>query len=1618
MRTTTYANTRLYPFEYQKRLFKLTREQIMASVPHYFELSDLDKQHLVRVPESEYPKLSQSQLRDANYTVLVLPTDSEWVRDLTTQGIEPNPGPTYEISCLDLGEYDAVFKYEVNDGFINLNSIISHLEKFALLPTINEDLTLQSALRDIHVDTSTKMSADTEYIIKLVEDVLLLIRNLCRSKTKEDTLVAIITFTKLRSPKPLVRVILDQWERLMSTSLQSFDSENTFASLRGLLDNYEMVKNTPLFKKLYKFLLYCLGTSLFEKLEVKFDIMRFMKVEKATLKKEYHMGPDFIHCMFDTLLFLCETGAQCMSTGNLDPIFHHESSYEKWVKDAELLKVQIKYISNPEPHGFTVFDFLSRIDAAIEKGTAITRFHNKDKYSSNICRYLLNDLKMIRADALTKRLAQQDRKAPFAVLVAGGSSVGKSSFTKMLYYQYGKLFNLPIDPEYRYVRNPFDQYWTNFNSSQWCVQLDDIAYLHPNSSQGCDPSLMEMLQVVNNVPYVPTQAALENKGTTPLRARFVVATTNTEKLNATEYFACPLAVQRRLPYVINIKPKPEFTKDKFMLDASKLPPVKDGEYPNFWHIEIKRVKPVLAATTHMGQTGELEIIHVFEEIIPFIKWFNSVSKEAESTQDKAMSCDDTMSTITLCQCGVPASMCEDCMNLQSLDVVTYTTPWVEEATRRHRESEESETDCAYKYTLEHIMQEISCMSILTKLMVLWYYCILWLIQRSAICRLFLLWFYGQWYWFFILCRFMHVPELRHIAFYLMGYKAYTKACRNKNVILFCAAITSALTVYKTYSFIASFRKKEDGEETPVLQGISADRGSDPKPQGDSHENVWYKDTYMCTQFDFNNDTLSKGKWNLDDLTKFIAPNLVSFKIKYQLNETTMRERETKGLCMGGHVYMANNHAFPDCDFQLTIVMQPHCSGVNTNITILVSQFQIKRYIGRDIALIKLPSIPPKKNIVGLFAKDSFRGSFDGRYISRHSNGSVTSNNVRNIQFTPDFIFEDDSLSEPLKSNMWVGFPNTITEQGDCGSLLVVQTPMGPAIIGMHVLGSSKGKAYSLQLSSDEIKTRFFPGMSGNTPTLQVGEYGKTLIDLDKKSTVRYIDGGTAEVYGSLAGFRSRKSSSVQKTLISDLAVKHGFERKTGAPVMNSWIPWRKALLDMTRPVTQINLDTLERVKWDFINDILSGLNDGDLGELIVYDNNVAINGKPGLAYVDKLNRSTSAGFPFNKSKQYFMHAIPEFGDWQHPVAVSPLIEEEMDKIIATYESGQIYCPVFTASLKDEPVSFAKIKEGKTRVFCGAPMPWSIVVRKYLLSTIRLIQRKRFLFESGPGTIAQSKEWDDIYQYLTAHGSDRIVAGDYGKFDKRMPASVILAAYDIIINMLVKAGWNDNDLRVVQGIAEDTAFPTIDFNGDLIRCYGTNPSGHPLTVIINGLANSLYVRYCYAETHPQKTASDFKQNINLMTYGDDMIMGVNRECSWLDHTKMVDILASIDIQFTMADKNAPSIPFINIEDATFLRRSWRYEPELDKFVCPIERDSINKMLTMCVPSKTISPELQCIEVMHTAVREFFWYGRESFEENRKLFLTFIDQLDLHIYVDRPFPTWEQLINEYKYNSTIR
>lgn len=1462
-------------------------------------------------------------------------------------------------------------------------------------------------------------SEHSEFLMKLFEDLAILMYQLTNAENKTSMLVAAVAFLKLRTGKSVYgsinfSLLTDYLDTLLDGyEVQSFD-EN-FIAAREFLDKYEALRNAPVFKKLYRFCQYALSMSMFEWAGVTFDKMNYTKIEAEALKKEFHMGPDFFHCMLDTLLFVCERGFQCMKSGNLDPIYHSGSSYEKWYDRAMALKVQSRLMSDPEAHGLNKFSYLKDLTEIIEQGRTITKYAAKlSSYERSVTRVILGEMETLRCTELSKRAAQKSRRAPFPLLLSGGSSVGKSTLLDLVFYQFAKTFNLPSDSEFKYTRICSDPFWSGFDSSMWFVTLDDIASLNPNvASAGGDPSLTEMLNIFNRVPLVTNQAEVTDKGRIPFRAKCVVATTNTPNLNAHAYFSCPLAIQRRMPWVVDCRPKPGFTKLGQMLDSEKVPHVPEGRLPDFWDFTIFQIVPVIEEQSSVSKRAQLLSRFEFDNIHDFLAWVSQTAIEFENNEKKMESTDAQVKNIEICntcyratyvcQCSIPVVQAGDDVidgHIVRYDVVDVPIDADEDV---------------------HVNELISVDfldGMLDRLVYVTWLCMNTFYFDRLLFHVFMNFSLTRNFTIIFFRNMIKNTRIARRIYGMAGTRVRNRWFLSIRMNNLADALLFGISFVSSFILISKMVKYMTKKE-PIVQGVqnSRETGTVPKPRVDERVNAWYKDDYEVTTFDVSPMTTSYKAFNFDQTLNVLSRNCVSFVSEFTNDKGETVKRTNKAFCLAGHTYVVNNHGIPATgSFQLTITQGLNDHGVNSNITIMVTQREVRRYPELDVATIYVRAIPPMKDITGLFMKPSFRGRFNGSYITRMVNGEIRKTTIRGANF--------QNIRVPSLMNtefpMWV---STVkdgegTTAGDCGSLLVADAQVGPIIVGMHLLGhTTENTVCSIVIDSDFVQklleVQGEPIVQSGVPALSSETAKRAVGALHHKSTVRFLEEGTANVYGSFVGFRQAPKSNVEPTLLAPILEKEGYTTKYGAPVMAGWEPWHIAVKEMAKPVTQMDTSLLEDCADDFYNDIIENLPENWEDEIHVYDDFTAINGAAGVAYIDKINRNTSAGNPWKRSKKFYLRAIEARGDNLDPVEVDEEIMNRVYDCIDKYHAGERYMPNFCGHLKDEATKFSKILAKKTRVFTGAPFCWSIVVRKYLLSSIRLIQNNRYVFEAAVGTNAHSLEWQNMREYLTSFGENRMVAGDYAAFDKSMSSTMILLSYKILYRICkVSGNYSEQDLKVIAGISEDTAFPLIDFNGDLIEFYGSNPSGHPLTVIINGLANSLYMRYCYAKLSPKQSAKEFKKHVALITYGDDNAMGVSEQAPWFNHTAIQAVLAKDGVKYTMADKEAVSVPYITIDEVSFLKRTWRFDSDIGAYVCPLEHDSIEKSLMIGVVSKTITKDEQAVAVMSSAAREYFWYGKDIFIQKRALFMRLIVELDLQMYVNSShFPTWDNLYDQF-------
>lgn len=1380
--------------------------------------------------------------------------------------------------------------------------------------------------------------------------------------------------------------------RLFQTEVQSLDVGDTLKFFRQAFDGITNVTESELSKKLVSLYSYLLTQGYLKYFGIELNDEDYSKMEQRALLSAFSSKKNFYVCVIDTVLFVAERIHEYSITGDITSFVHSSGRYTKWLKEADRIINLAPFTGNLQAHDTSYFSYIADLRDLCEQGQAYCKYL---KMSSGIEATLiarkLNTLQMLSNTEITRRAAMKERAQPMGVLVSGHSSIAKSAFTKMLFNYYGSLFDLERGDDFRYVRNPMDEYWSNFDTSKWCIQLDDIAFKHPSKSADIDSTLQDLLNVVNNVPYVPPQAALEDKGKTPVLAELVIATTNCETLNAQEYFWCPLAVRRRLPYVISLRPKDEFLHaNQSFIDPQKIK-IEDGSFPDLWEITVKTIVPRLQYDREMA---DLEVVKIFNNVKEFLQHFGLACKQHKKNQARAMSSDIDMQKIEVCRnCLMPLPH-DECVSIQSFDAAWYT----------------------------------SFLMFNNILNWLFGYMIFWKMLDYMVTTRFLR-----------SCAFRIVNRLGHESKVIAFYGRFIEFKRSQHTGKLCAALSVLSLLFGAYYIFGvnsknGVVKEKEGktakynssqhassvdeslDENLIVQG-NLHGTTEEQLEKETSSNVWYNPTIELTTFDVPKASTSLVGASVDQIRDLFSKNCVLLRIKVDGELTT---RIMRGVFIKGHRCVTNGHAFKETgdNYTVEIIRSGSLNGVNSNIKIQIKRRDIAFSSTSDVCIFDVDSIPPFKDITTFWVNQSIDPTSCVAFM-REVDGSVSKRNVFGLTRMNQIPVETMSG----KYDIHYGKSDVETAVGMCGSLCVSITPRGPIIVGLHFLGKGHFTGI-LSVQLDELKKLEQQTHISTRPIVQAGEAPSfacedrevTLGPIHHKSLFRYIEQGTVNVYGSILGFRPRPKSSVTATPLQREMLDHyKTEVKYDKPVMNGWVPWRNNVVEMVKPNVTYDRLTLRKAKEGFLKDILEGLPKDWEKELVILSDTATVNGLPGVKFIDRIATNTSMGFPWCTTKKKYLKPEPS-EKYPEGVNFGEEIWERVRNIESKYSQGKRVYPVFTGHLKDEATLLKKCKIGKTRLFTGAPIDWSLVVRKNLLSFVRLLQKNKFVFEAGPGTVCQSMEWGIIYEYLTSFGADRMVAGDYGKYDKRMLADFILAAFEIIVEIYRTAGFDDETLLRIMCIGEDTAFSVCNISGDLVEFFGTNPSGHPLTVIINSLVNSLYMRYCYCKLNPQNEVHSFKKNVHLFTYGDDNTCGVSRRAEFFNHTAIQAEMAKIGVEYTMADKESESVPFIHIDDVSFLKRKWVWSEDVDSWICPLEEESIIKSLTVWVPSKSIDKYAQMVAVISSANNEYFFHGREKFGEKRKFFQQMLSQEPFCFYVsETTLPTFDELVERFKRSS---
>lgn len=1254
----------------------------------------------------------------------------------------------------------------------------------------------------------------------------------------------------------------------------------------------------------------------------------------------------------------------------------------------------------------------------------------------------LNKLKSIQ---VSRTLAKKEniRIKPYGILLYGESGVGKSAIVNALLRYVLQVNGKDYSPGAIITLNQEDKFQSEFMTHHKGVILDDICNCALDKTDGSPTT--PIIMFLNQVPMAALNPNAEMKGKIMIEPDVVCGTTNVKDLLSNELSNEPLSINRRFEVTITQTVKPMYRKEgTTMLDNNKIRHMASMRFPTYATFTVEepyypedttgnlrggssrsRAAQTRAVAFRPLRHQGIELVDI--EIGQLLLFLRDDSMLHFAKQNDFVNAQKNMKEAILCSHYLPAEICEQC---------SYDPDNKENRICVHRrlmcacadcdygvnyESENSDEDSDWEIYenqsgLPGLGADLLFREFLHKLvdalewgLVKFYSSsfgsnlLLWRL-RYEFCLLFrdfctylfvaslALYAAGellscpQWEVMLIVIIWRS-NELRKacVAAHKREYQASTSLqTLHHRINTSCVSITQLLKVVGSLGAFLLFVRKLYSVLThiPVKQAAPyADLQPDAKPY---HGQTEFWDTHAIERRYLFGDAGASHKSETishANLTKMLSTKLL------QLVKRNNREF-CNAVPLRSNVLLIPNHIIENRTVYVDITTA-HGHKIRGNP---LSREVTQRIPNTDFAVWYAPSAGAWRDLIEYYPLEideekriAVTTVFNNRGTSVEYPEMLA---TRGRVFTTSGTFTGLNYTFPVE-----------TFGGLCMATLVgktrgIGTKRIPFIAGHHLAGKGmKGAAGFLTRTQiykalEQLESKGLVVQSHSSAPLRTRAMGKEFGPLhapNGKCPTHNLDADAKiEIHGGHDLPIGSPTSTVITSVISPAVERvMGIPKQHGPPPEIGNIRHKvNDLLEKVDTASEFDMQLLQKAYVDY-GIALARLPADELAKLGKIDLDTNLAGKDGVIGLNPMNFATSVGFPLSGPKTQFAAKSGRFVPGiSCPRDLDPMIIEEMEAMEATLARGERINTVFKGSLKDEPV---KIGKDKVRVFAAANMAFTMLVRKYYLTLSALVQRNRDTFECAVGVVVQSPEWGQLFKHIGKNGWDRCVAGDYKKFDGRMSPHCMFLAFKLLLEVAKKSGKYDaSDLRIMTGIATEITYPTYDYFGTLLTFTGSNPSGHPLTVVINSLVNSLYIRYAYyVVAHDQGwwRTPLFSDVVALMTYGDDNIMTVKKGYDAFNHTAIVNALGKVGITYTMADKDQESTPFIHLSEASFLKHFAVVDEELGVYRSPVEGASIAKMLHTHKRSCILTAEESAVEAIHNVALKYFEFGREEYERRR-------------------------------------
>lgn len=183
------------------------------------------------------------------------------------------------------------------------------------------------------------------------------------------------------------------------------------------------------------------------------------------------------------------------------------------------------------------------------------------------------------------------REQPFCLAFIGPSSLGKTTLMDMVNQLVLRHLGVKDVTASTFHVCAEGDHMDGATNGKMSFIMDDLATKHPNLTQtsGGDQQLAILVRLLNNIPYFPVMAALEDKGVVCCKPAIVILSSNEPTLGIEHTYINPTIVERRVKYWVQVLVHPDFANATGTLCSDKMrawSKANPGKVADAWILKV------------------------------------------------------------------------------------------------------------------------------------------------------------------------------------------------------------------------------------------------------------------------------------------------------------------------------------------------------------------------------------------------------------------------------------------------------------------------------------------------------------------------------------------------------------------------------------------------------------------------------------------------------------------------------------------------------------------------------------------------------------------------------------------------------------------------------------------------------------------------------------------------------------------------------------------------------------------------------------------------------------------------------------------------------------------------